>query len=682
MPQPKTNPLTRRDFLKIAAGAAISTVVFPLLVGCEPKPTATSEVPAPVTEPPTGAFPTAIIDDNFPQPKTIYSVKGILQTTLLIKMMPPPAKFNPPTPTPTPTPDPTKPILFRMYGTPKKGVDANPLIDDEWHWSFPGPTFRVNPGDRIELKLLNYLPQLPKDQIGVCEPAYYPTTGPTPAATPAAGTPTLIPTLPFNNDAFPDCFSENNVTNLHYHGMHVKQGESGDDVLLAIYPYGQNPHEAKHGEEHGMHVLIGENNYHFDVPKDHPQGTFWYHPHKHGATDLQVANGMAGAIIVNDTAPLLKDRQPVDQVLVIQDILQDLVFPLGGSGKLKVQTLNGVREPIINMQAGEIQRWRFVNATGNAASAFQLNFDGADAPEMFLIAVDGNYLTESHWKSTTPTNALFLAPGNRADVLVVASKEGTFGVQVKSTTDNQKNKKNESTPTPIPAGANGFTNLLTVNVSGVMSPAMKLPETLPKLPNNLRPFGPGEKDVCSRTLTFGVLPDDSPTQTPVAPGTPTATPTPLVGGGGAPGGTAPKWAINGKQFDPKRVDECMLLNTSETWTLINTTAVAHPFHIHVNPFLIQEYVDPTPADPDNPRTTGDNPVGQWQDTIIIPAAKINKKGELKTGKVVIRQRFMDFTGKFVLHCHILGHEDRGMMQLLQVVKDASECTSGGACVAP
>lgn len=624
--------LTRRDFMKVSL-ATTGALTLPILIGCQP-----ADLP-PITLSPK---------DNFPQPKTISSVNRVLQTTLLIKFQPPPYM-----------PLGTK---LRMYGSPKNGTTADPGDDTQWDWSFPAPTLRVNPGDRIKLTLLNYLPMLSKEEIGVCEPAYYPTPGPTPSTTPAVGTPTLTPTPAFNNDQFPDCFSENNVTNLHYHGMHVKQGERGDDVLLAIYPHGQDPDEAKHGEEYGMKVIIGEHKYDFEVPKDHPQGTFWYHPHKHGATDLQVANGMAGTIIVSDTLnddPVFKDRPPVEQVLVIQQILPDLVFPLGGEREATVQTVNGVTNPVINMQAGEVQRWRIINATGKAASAFQMSLSGDGAPEMFLIAVDGNFLDEKHWKSDTPTRALFLAPGNRADVLVAASKEGQFDIRVKSTTDNQKNRDKDATPTPVPQAK--FTTLLTVNVAGTLDPPMQLPANLPPLPYNLRPFAQDEKDTWTRMLTFERLAGKQ---------------------AGAGSGNAPMWAINGQQFNPQRVDQCMVLGTSETWTLLNTTTVAHPFHIHLNPFLIEQFIDPTPNDPDNPITTGDNPEGQWQDTIIIPAAATTQDGNLQPGKVVIRHRFVDFTGKFVLHCHILGHEDRGMMQLLEVVKNASECTSGGGHAGP
>jgi FtsP/CotA-like multicopper oxidase with cupredoxin domain len=57
----------------------------------------------------------------------------------------------------------------------------------------------------------------------------------------------------------------------------------------------------------------------------------------------------------------------------------------------------------------------------------------------------------------------------------------------------------------------------------------------------------------------------------------------------------------------------------------------------------------------------------WQDVIAIPPALINKDGSIMPGRVVIRQTYKDFVGTFVLHCHILAHEDRGMMQLVRVV---------------
>jgi FtsP/CotA-like multicopper oxidase with cupredoxin domain len=111
----------------------------------------------------------------------------------------------------------------------------------------------------------------------------------------------------------------------------------------------------------------------------------------------------------------------------------------------------------------------------------------------------------------------------------------------------------------------------------------------------------------------------------------------------------------------------MVLGDAEEWTLTNsTTKIARPFHMRINPFQVVEIFDP--AFPDKVYKPDKNFV--WQDTIAIPPAII-KNGKLTNklakGYVKIRHRFVDFPDSFVLHCHILTHEDRGMMQLIRVV---------------
>jgi FtsP/CotA-like multicopper oxidase with cupredoxin domain len=134
--------------------------------------------------------------------------------------------------------------------------------------------------------------------------------------------------------------------------------------------------------------------------------------------------------------------------------------------------------------------------------------------------------------------------------------------------------------------------------------------------------------------------------------------------GGKPGigrgNGGPIHSINGKQFSNDDIDQIMALNSVEEWTLYNATPrVQHPFHIHVNPFQVVEVFDPS-------LTT--QPVLAkpyvWWDTIAIPSAANGKNGYVK-----IRSRFADFVGLFVIHCHILAHEDRGMMQLIEVVSN-------------
>jgi suppressor of ftsI len=105
--------------------------------------------------------------------------------------------------------------------------------------------------------------------------------------------------------------------------------------------------------------------------------------------------------------------------------------------------------------------------------------------------------------------------------------------------------------------------------------------------------------------------------------------------------------INGEQFTVGKNNVVPILGTVEEWTLINESPEDHPFHIHVNDFQVMSV---------NGRKVRAHGL---QDVVVIP-----KNG----GRVVIRNPFDDFTGHYVFHCHILGHEDAGMMQTVDVVR--------------
>jgi FtsP/CotA-like multicopper oxidase with cupredoxin domain len=171
--------------------------------------------------------------------------------------------------------------------------------------------------------------------------------------------------------------------------------------------------------------------------------------------------------------------------------------------------------------------------------------------------------------------------------------------------------------------------------------------------------------------------------------------------------------INGEQFRDGHIDQKMLLNAVEEWTVSNMdNDKEHPFHIHINPFQIFEVFSPQgadaqstgacPANPTDPATW--KPYGKcagpkkdfvWWDTFAIPASRqdtvtqacsaltnvpdrFKAQGSTAASCVVtipgyfkMRSQFVDFTGQYVLHCHILTHEDRGMMQLVEVVPDTT-----------
>ena len=116
------------------------------------------------------------------------------------------------------------------------------------------------------------------------------------------------------------------------------------------------------------------------------------------------------------------------------------------------------------------------------------------------------------------------------------------------------------------------------------------------------------------------------------------------------GAAAPNFTINGVRFDPSVVNELINVGAVIEWTLTNTSAAWHPHHIHIHPFQVVATSD---------GMLNDLPLlgPTWADTVNIPPM----------GSVTLRQRFPDNPGLFVIHCHILVHEDIGMMQSVRLV---------------
>jgi FtsP/CotA-like multicopper oxidase with cupredoxin domain len=112
--------------------------------------------------------------------------------------------------------------------------------------------------------------------------------------------------------------------------------------------------------------------------------------------------------------------------------------------------------------------------------------------------------------------------------------------------------------------------------------------------------------------------------------------------------------IDGQRFDHDRVDQAITLGAVEEWTIVNEDEADHVFHIHTNPFQIVAIDDEAP------------PAPLWRDTAIVP----------RNGSLIFRSRFLDFTGKTVLHCHMMNHEELGMMQLIEFSEGGSEGDKG------
>ena len=294
--------------------------------------------------------------------------------------------------------------------------------------------------------------------------------------------------------------------------------------------------------------------------------------------------------------------------------------------------INGQSVPTITMQTGEVQWWRLINASVQGSKgAFFGSFTGGIAFRQ--IAQDGvQYAWQNYQvQINTPQTAFLMAPGNRVDILVKAPSSAGSGT--------------------LSVGGTAIADVKVVTGSGCNTAWPETQSQFPQLPSFLDDITTWSE---TRTLKYQMCAKGS-------------TPT-----------------INGKKFEENRVDEAMLLDTKQEWTIqnysIGTTnggGPLHPFHIHVNPFQIVEMYDPTGSLKQVfPQANGKvwrlPAPWIWWDTFPLPlgtttsASNCPDDKDITPGYIKFRTWFADFAGKFVDHCHILAHEDRGMMQLVEV----------------
>jgi len=207
-----------------------------------------------------------------------------------------------------------------------------------------------------------------------------------------------------------------------------------------------------------------------------------------------------------------------------------------------------------------------------------------------------------------PVDDMLIPPAGRRTILIRKDAAGDIAVQ--------------NIPWGEGAQAIPQQDLFTARTSGT-----RVSQSLPRMAATM-PDLRGIPVANSRTVTFSV-------------------------GAPLPGSSTPQFLINDMNYDSwgSKNLAVMKLNTVEEWTLTNTSRDYHPFHIHIQPFQVLSINDAPVKGVD------------YRDTVPIPPM-VNGV----PGTVVIRQRYTDFTGRFVIHCHILFHEDNGMMAPVQVVR--------------
>lgn len=424
-------------------------------------------------------------------------------------------------------------------------------------------------------------------------------------------------------------------------------------------------------------------------------GTHWYHAHKHGSTNIDVQNGMSGVFIIEgayddalnayyNSVPNWTRTQPVMLVNQIGGTPNMEHPPAGRTDKGPDFSVNGRREPRVTMYPGEVQLWRIANSSPR--STIYMPFLSAGFTWRQL-AQDGVQFAPNNYDKSL-NQPLRIAPGNRVDLLVKAPlkpqlplapvmvQPNVASAEINIVPDAQAIGYPSAPPPPVP--------LLWIAVAG-QGPEMQLipKEKIAPLPPYLKDIGAADIQA-TKTITFQSLGPKSPKQQ----------------------------TINGVQFHEDKPDEWVAIdkvNKVEEWTIVNNTtfaAIDHPFHIHLNPFQVTEVFDPNQMisakvrkyildktvqlkpgqcyiDPLDSKTW--KPCDQtkssqliWWDVFPIPSGRIARDTNGKPingpdnnpitigGYFKMRTRFDDFRGVFVMHCHILAHEDRGMMTIVSV----------------
>lgn len=515
---------------------------------------------------------------------------------------------------------------YQLVAVNGKPVNAAP--------SYPGPTFIIHPGDRVKVKLYNRLTASDNQHCM----AYNASNA--------------------HNDTMPECFHGPTWTNIHYHGFHVTPSGQGDNVLLMIAP--------------GDSVQ-----YDFQVPLNQSPGTHWYHPHKHGSVALEVSNAMSGAFIVRDEKMGLDSLTRADGIRTVLAAVQqvDSMMNLVDNSLVPHTTVNGLGSAEIPMRPGEVIRLRLVNENISNTAQFSVFFGGSDTlPKFFDIARDGVAYDNANYQPNQPDTALYIYPGNRLDMFVQAPQvsSGTFELRARALPSGRRSRKFTQAQVAALNTPARLVRFRMVAAKANETYAQQLPPALPALPQFLANIGDTKDTAVVVFLDTGYPNRNKPSGQP----TPTSHP--------------PQYYIGTNANPYQRFNDTvvyvpqtlagkpvpMVLGDSQTWIVQNRGVAAnHPFHIHVNPFQIMHVVyGPTDQFAPyfaflNAAAAGGHPI--WSDVVPLPTAFTDSSGATVYGSVTLKQRYEDFTGQYVMHCHILGHEERGMMQLLQVFPTAS-----------
>jgi FtsP/CotA-like multicopper oxidase with cupredoxin domain len=524
---------------------------------------------------------------------------------------------------------PARPAIGSIVGEPKDlrsahgvlrvDLDYRTSVDatGETHFCYvaadgsEAPTLRLQPGDLLILRLKNQEPR------GAAAPHIH-------SAKPGCTTGAMSPAS----------------TNLHFHGLTIPPVCHQDDVLNTLIQPGDHPFE-----------------YRVRIPANEPPGLYWYHPHVHGMSKAQVLGGASGALIVEgieradpqlaglpervfiirdrelvnpDAAPLQTDAVPPPPV--VRDSEGDILNTGTGGGKpAKDLSLNFVPVPfpeytagVIQMRPGERQLWRILNASAITYLDLQVLIDD-QLQALGVVCLDGvpvNTDRRMVWQS----HAL-VPPAGRVEIVVKGPPAGRKASFVTRTVDTG------------PAGENDPTRPLATLVSSTDAPLPRshLEASPQPLPPSQVPWLGTVQPVRTRKLYFTEQPRDP------------KDPNSLIDFFITVEGQTPKL------FDPASTTPDIVAHQGdvEDWIIENRTQELHAFHIHQLHFMLLDW-NGIPLDEPFLRDTIN--VAYWD----------GKSPDYPSVRLRMDFRSPNVVGTFVYHCHLLEHEDGGMMGVIRV----------------
>ena len=503
------------------------------------------------------------------------------------------------------------------------------------------PTLRVHPGDLLVLRLHNKLAELGSAASsaagGLLDPGPMCTTKPKPLADPCeSGAMTAV------------------STNLHFHGLSVPPVCHQDEVLKT-----------------SVQPSDGAFEYRFRIPDDEPPGLYWYHPHIHGFSSTQVSGGASGALIVegieranpavaglpervfvirdqpllNPNAPPSKSEPAVPRLRIDRD--GDVANNGTGAGTpAKDLSINFVPIPYpdyppasITMRPGERQLWRVLNAGSVTYLDLALLFDGAPQ-QLGVVAVDGVSINAARPGTPRVSNYshVLVPPGARVEFIVAAPAAGVSALLISRSVDTGQGGENDPNR-PIASIA------VSADAAEPQAVLSSAPSALPPSP---RPWLGSVSPAVVRKLYFSEKLED-----PNNPNSATTFYITVDGQTPAP-------------FDPNAAEPNIVVHQGdvEDWIIENRTNELHAFHIHQIHFQLMQWSGLLVNEP------------FLRDTVNVPYFNGTT---VDYPSVRLRMDFRDpnAVGTFVYHCHLLEHEDGGMMGTVRVVPVASASAAPG-----